>query len=210
VNLYGFVYNNPFSWIDIWGGYPSSNPAPVPKYDPGSGAYDPQYEINYKKIDLEPVHSDPDKAPNRCCDAATIKKGKDELRERYKKMMALMKKQGLKSHGRGKNSCKNRSADTMQFLQPVPKCWSCKEAAGSKWSLGWGLDHVWVECESNSADGSKPEYIAFDSWSGFKDFVKPSVIYSDYPYPLPYNSTVVFHNTCNDEQPYLFPELWPF
>ena len=155
------------------------------------------------KIDILGLEA---KNPNRCCDAETIEKGEKELRERYAKMMNLMKEKGKKRFGWGKNSCKNRAADTLIMLAPIPKCWRCEEAAGKKSGFKyWGKDHVWVECKSLPNDKSKPKYIAFDSWSGYSDGVKPSEIYKEYPYPIEYNDkTDVFHNTCDQDTPYHF------
>ncbi len=207
-NLYAFVGNNGVNRWDRLGLIPPEFPG-FPGERGSFGEDLPTWP------DAPPEWPDaPPEIPvtdeNRCCDADTIDKGEQELRKRYQKMMADLNSKGKKPRGYFRNSCKNRSDLTISVLSPTPKYWKCKEVRGWKTKIPLdGRDHVWVECTSQPNDGSKPETIAFDSWSGYGDGVSPDLNRKKYPYPAPYpDARDPLENNCamKKELPYTYPD----
>jgi hypothetical protein len=139
-----------------------------------------------------------DEINRNCCDAATIKKGADELEKRYKKYRGEII---WKPHGKGEQSCKNRASEVMTSLSPVPKCWNCEEVKGLKWPL----DHVWVECTSYNSDRTTHEVLVFDAWSGYGESTTPDVPRQYFPDIVIYDDyTPIQHIGCDGK---MF--IWP-
>ena len=147
---------------------------------------------------------------NSCCTSKLIDESEGYLRARYQAMMKALTAHGKMPHGKGsKKSCKNRAAGVMYILNPVPKCWDCKEKRGFSSNSWFASDHVWVECTSTPIDGTKPKVIAFDAWSGNSEGVEGAAKPDTADYPVPgkvEDPTPISDSDCDREFSYNYDE----
>jgi integrase/recombinase XerD len=132
-----------------------------------------------------------DQIDRSCCDEATIKKGRIELEDKYKKYRSSIT---WKPKGKGDESCKQRALEVMIAITPVPRCWTCEEILGSKYPL----DHVWVECTAYDKDKNIIDVVVFDAWSGYGEGTTPDKPRKYFPNIKVYRDyTPISHKNCD-------------
>jgi len=196
LNLYGMLDNDPVNYIDLYG-LAMSRPLQPPQPPP-----------------TLPLRKPIPEKERACCDDRTVKKGEDELKNRYKKATDAAKKLGLKPAspppwGSGPATCKNSSLDVLEYLVPTPSCWQCYLEERNYYSPAKDpkddrRDHQVVICVGYFASGAKKEII-FDWWGDTKHGDNqsggpPDKFRKEYRYPQK-NTENPYWTKCSDGNP---------
>jgi hypothetical protein len=139
-----------------------------------------------------------------------VELGERTLRSRYGQAEADAKALGIKPswpppYGSGNASCKNSSADVLDYLIPTPPCWQCYLEERSAYPrekdpLNERLDHQVVICVAYYRDGRRKEII-FDWWGGIQT---PEEFRKRYPY-LDRIIENKYWTRCSDGNPEMVP-----
>ena len=201
-NLVGFLNNDPLSHVDIMGFVPLVDvpwwpPPPPPKSAPTDPMRAAGYVPSPKRFKWEGV------CPLTCCNEEQIKKGLNDLSEKYSAAVKAAAALGLRPASpydpSNPASCKNSSLDIISWLMPTPPCWRCylehrdynPSDVNDKWR-----DHQVIICISFGVLGNSKDQVMFDWWGDAKGrnnggFTPhdPLPVREEYPYYAPTQPT---------------------